>query len=319
MRQTHHPEANPLWKWLPDRKRWAQRARFVWSRIRRLPGALPAWGGLQAARLGPWVRARSNMRRYRVITEKELKEARRSDTLFLFGSGYSINDITESEWKHFGEHDTLGFNLFVHQRKVRMGYHMIREIGNTFPNENRGPVRRYGLYWWPEIEAYLRLLHENPLYADTILVVQSEWAAIAANTIIGWRLLDPRFRIFPFWNRSRGAYEPPSRSFREGLVHGPATLVDCVNFAYIFGWKRLVLVGIDLYDRRYFWLGAGQTSETDLRRQASFAERHNTADAIVPFLGRWGDILAREGVELSVYNPKSLLAQVLPVYPRLLP
>ena len=43
---------------------------------------------------------------------------------------------------------------------------------------------------------------------------------------------------------------------REGLRHVGGTLSDAVNAAACLGWTHIVLAGVDLYDSRYFWLGA---------------------------------------------------------------
>ncbi len=43
----------------------------------------------------------------------------------------------------------------------------------------------------------------------------------------------------------------------------PGTLVDAVNVAYCLGWKEIVLVGIDLYDSRYYWLPPDKTLTYD--------------------------------------------------------
>ncbi|MFQ5934582.1 MAG: hypothetical protein ACE5KI_08075, partial [Dehalococcoidia bacterium] len=155
-----------------------------------------------------------------------------------------------------------------------------------------------------------------PLYKDSILLVQGGWRAINGNRMIGRRLLPEGARVFRFRNRPRSAYEPPSPSFKAGLFHGASTLSDCVNFAYIMGWRRIVLVGVDLYDRRYFWLRDVETRDHDVARGASHEQRHNSAEGVIRVLGAWGEVLSQEGVQLSVYNPRSLLASVLPMFDR---
>jgi hypothetical protein len=46
-----------------------------------------------------------------------------------------------------------------------------------------------------------------------------------------------------------------------------------------------------------------------------YDEPHNTArSGVVEQMGEWGRMLAGEGVALSVYNQRSLLTDVLPVY-----
>ncbi len=44
---------------------------------------------------------------------------------------------------------------------------------------------------------------------------------------------------------------------------------------------------------------------------------HNTAtNGIIDYLSLWRKELNAKGIELYVHNPKSLLSEVMPVYPR---
>lgn len=263
---------------------------------------------VSAVRALPWAANLINSRHYHHVTDDELRATRKTDTLFIFGSGFSVNSISEDEWRSFEQCDTLSFGWFVHQNLVRIDYHLIREV---VANDIDPRI------WWPGVHEYARRINGNPHYANTVLLIQGGWNAINGNRLVGLRLLPKSSPIFRYRNRSRSrTYQPPSSSFSEGLVHGSATLTDCINFAYVLGWKEIVLVGVDLYDRRYFWLGYDETRIEDHRRLSSHQDSHNTAKGIVPFLGRWREFLFDQGTELYVYNPKSLLAATVPVYPR---
>ena len=41
-------------------------------------------------RIGPWFRFELSRRRYRILDERELRASRRSDTVFVLGSGWSM-------------------------------------------------------------------------------------------------------------------------------------------------------------------------------------------------------------------------------------
>jgi hypothetical protein len=257
-------------------------------------------------RLGPWLRFQANRRAYRVLDEEQLRRTRRSDTVFVFGSGASLNELADDEWGRIAAHDTLGFNWWVHQRFVRTDYHLIRGIPDTDLDPD---------VWRPQLTEYFRLIRTNPLFAETVFLVHSGFRAINGNRAIGYRLLPERNPVF-LW-RTRMGVELPSRSFADGLVHGQSTLLEAVNFAYLLGWKRIVLVGVDLYDRRYFWLPTGATRSVDERREATAADPHFQAGTgLVETLGAWRASLRAEGVELEVYNPRSLLAAAVPLYDR---
>ena len=277
------------------------RERYVRLRLR----SASAWQRLPALpiQVGALMRKRRAIGDYVVLDQDALRQTRRSDTLFIFGSGASLNELRQSEWETIAKHDTLGFNWFVHERFVRCDYQLLREI--TSDDRDRST-------WMPELTEYAELIRTNDNYAETVFLVQSGLRATNSNRVIGYRLLPPGARLFPW--RTRVFRRELSRSLDAGLTHGYGTLGECINFGYLLGWRRIVLVGVDLYDRRYFWLERDAVRTPDALRGAEPGDRHATAvPEMIALLGEWADELAAEGVELSVQNPRSLLAGVLPV------
>jgi hypothetical protein len=256
------------------------------------------------ARVQPWFRFLHARRAYLFLDEDELRASRRSDTVFVFGSGGSLNEIPYLDWRHFERHDTLGFNWFVHQRFVRCDYHLIRGIPDTDLDPD---------VWRPQLEEYFSLLRANPCFGHTVFFVQTGFRAINGNRAIGYRYLPTANPIFLWRTNSSG--DLPSESFADGLVHGHSTLQECINLAYLAGWRRIVLVGVDLYDRRYFWLPSDETRSVDERRGASAAAVHDRATSgMIGDMATWSEWLADRGVDLLVHNPRSLLAAEIPVY-----
>lgn len=255
-------------------------------------------------RVAPWLRSLVGARSYEQLDENELRATRRSETLFVFGSGSSLNEITADEWRSVEQHDTLGFNWFVHQTFVRCDYQLIREI----PDDDRDPT-----IWRPQLAQYFDLLRSNPNFASTVYLVHGGFRAINGNRAIGYRYLPVGSRVFRW--RSNKLVELPTTSFRRGLAHGESTLQECINFGYLLGWRRIVLTGVDLYDRRYFWLPADEARSIDLRRGSSAADEHaRAASGMIESLGRWRSWLRERGVELLVQNPRSLLTRHLDVF-----
>jgi hypothetical protein len=254
-------------------------------------------------------RARS---RYRILTEGELVATRRSDTVFIYGSGASLNEITPAEWAHMAQHDTFGFTAFIYQKWIRVGYHLIR-----------GGIEG-SLLWRAYAEDFCASLNRNANFDDAVLILQGEYFAMFANQILGYKLIRPNTRIFRY--RTARGDGPPTRTFAEGIRHGAGTLCDSVNVAACMGWKHIVLAGVDLYDSRYYWLPPDKTLGVDDRglmvpvdvnpRGHRVDQAHNTArNGIVDVMAAWRSHLQREqGIEMSVFNPRSLLASVMPVY-----
>src|SRR5207249_922467 len=116
---------------------------------------------------------------YRLLDENELRLTRKSDTVFIFGSGASLHSITEAEWREFERHDTIGFNRFARGRFVRCDYHLIREIA---------PVRGDPRSSKAQFQEYFDTLRENPMFRNAILLMQTGWRAHNPNHALGLRL-----------------------------------------------------------------------------------------------------------------------------------
>ena len=263
---------------------------------------LRGWASLALAAADPRAIARCGSaylrnvrrrRRYRTLSEEELRATRSSDTVFVLGSGRSILDITEAQWERIARFNTVSFSEFPRQSLVRADYHVVGEVGF--------------------IEEHARILRDNPLYENAVLVLQRGWLADDSNNLVGRGLIRPGAQIFRYDRVSRGRYSPPSRSFGSGLVHGWNSSISVLNFCVIMGWRRIVLTGIDLYNKGYFWLGEGEVRA--IERPGTTADTPFPSGPLVTsMIGRWREILEPEGVDVLVYNPRSLLAQVLDVF-----
>lgn len=241
-----------------------------------------------------WVLDRARRRRYRLLSEAELRAVKSSDTAFVFGSGRSLLDITQSEWDAIGRFDVISLREFPRQQWVRATFHLSSEIDF--------------------IEEYAQRIRDNPLYTKTVFVVQGGFRAEAGNELIGRRLLPSGAPVFRFRRTSRSAYAPPSRR-PDVLVHGYNSIIDATNLAVALGYRRIVLAGADYYNKEYFWLPSGKT-RTYEKPGIEASSLFTGSEPIVRMLGDWSDLLAREGIELSVFNPRSLLARRLRVFER---
>jgi hypothetical protein len=265
------------------------KARKTLFEARQFPPRFHAWRAFRRERAS-----------YQLLDENQLRATRKSDTVFIFGSGASLNDISADEWRAIEACDTMGFNWFVREAFVRCDYHLMREVG---------PSDLYEAGWRPYLTEFFQIARANPRFADTIFLIQTGFRATNGNRSIGLSLAPRDRRIF-LWRSNVGAARP-SPSFREGLTHGPGTLLECVNFAFLLGWTRIVLAGVDLYDRRYFWLGDEPRQDDPVK---DVNTPHSTSSDIVTALGRWREIFEERGVGLFVYNPRSLLGQTLPLW-----
>lgn len=225
---------------------------------------------------------------------KDAVRLRKSETVFIFGSGASIKNISDQEWQHFASHDTFSFSEFFRQRKISIDYHMIAEIMD--PHESS------------------KIILENPFYSETTFFVQEGFPAYMGNLFIAKRLLPIKSKVVRFFRSSRGKYRPPNRLPFMGVTHGFNSLFSCINLALWMKWKQVVLVGVDLYDKRYFFV-PDNTTRVGEAPGVTYSSEFPHAPDILRLMELWAPIIKSEGVALQIYNPQSLLARVLPLYP----
>ena len=264
------------------------------SRVAGLPDRLRPWRPRHLARCTHWyVRDRVGRRAYATLNEDDLRASRRSGTVFIFGSGKSLLEISTEEWERMSDHDTVGFSQFQEQQFIRVDYHLVAEAVN--------------------LGRYAALFRENPRYESTIYAVQEGLFAHVGNEIVGRGMLPRGSRVFRFHRRARGRFEDPSASFRRGVVHGYNSSISTTNFALLSGWTRIVLVGVDLYDKEYFYLPWGAPAEGE-RWGRKASDRFPSADLVVECFRRWRSVADASGVSIEVYNPRSLLAEALDIF-----
>jgi hypothetical protein len=248
-----------------------------------------------------------NWNKYHWITSEDILRTRKSDTLFIFGSGFSLNQISQEEWDKIQKHETMGFNWFNNQNFVRCDYYLIREI-ITFSHEFSNPfayIRKFKRYG---------RLFEKEFYRNTTFILQNEWKAISSKYFSGLGFLPEKARIYPYRSIGRGQLKKPTKNLKDGLVHGPCTLVECINFGLGMGYKNIVLTGVDLYDERYFWLPYNKTRPECEAKNLTANDVRPNFKWILGYFKFAKKFYDQMGVKVTVYNPKSLLNEVFPVF-----
>ncbi|SBW09719.1 hypothetical protein KL86APRO_12658 [uncultured Alphaproteobacteria bacterium] len=240
-----------------------------------------------------WSIDRLNRHTYRRLSEEELRAARRSDTVFICGTGASLLNITPEEWARIGEHDVFSFRDFPRQTFVRADFHMSGEID--------------------VLDDYAAAINDNPRYADAKFLVQEGWEAWMCNLLIGKRKLRTDAPVFRYRRTARGKMALPNERFADGVVHGGGSVVSAANIALMLGWTRIVFVGIDLYDHRYFYMPPDQTRALE-KKGVTHASAFSSGDLIVEQLGTWAVWGHPQGIEFLCYNPRSLLTRRLPIF-----
>ncbi|MCE7995985.1 MAG: hypothetical protein HEP71_28655 [Roseivirga sp.] len=261
------------------------------------------------------------------IISDEILKHKKSDTIFILGSGPSINRITDEQWKHIGQHDSFGFNYwFLHDfiptfymfqmpedeetqnmtlnilegRQPRMKDVPFILRGSAIANGKLDVTdKRFGVL--KDSEVYF--LNEYPLH----MMVETD-----INLVLEYLdLLD----LLPHGNLTK--FIPKLRS----------SMALLIVLAYQMGYENIVLCGMDMqggFD--HFWddpkfeevynkyqLGVKEENEPvgfELFTETKFSK--NTVPEYVYHLKDW--MKKKSNVEVSVVNDGTILYPKLPVY-----
>jgi hypothetical protein len=253
---------------------------------------------------------------YNELSLAELIAKKRSARVFIFGSGYSINDISAEEWSKIKSFDTIGFSGSIYLKKVSLTFLLLRAWAETTDGS---------LSWRNDAEEVISTIRKNEFLGATTFVLQYGLTAIFANRLLGHRIWDEKWPVFLYL--SDKVSRLPHRCISDGIVNGKGTLCSAIGLAVGLGYKDIVLAGVDLYDNRYFWIPPDKTlGWSEIEKRVIIAEKtarghnvysqHNTAvNGMVELLGEWrAHLHSKFGVSLSVYNNRSLAAATLPVF-----
>ena len=279
----------------------------AWTRYN--PLAIGARANMLRLEAGAFLHDLTARRSYNFIPLEQFTQGRKiSDTIFVFGSGSSLKDVTPEEWAKINLHNTLGWKSFVYQEYVHADFLILREV-MTHDMHNPQGLRR-------ELTRLMTQAMNNSRFENALMLVQEGWRARAGNELFGSHIApQDRFQYARFKNGARYPDAMPSESFSQGITHIHGTLTDAVNLAFLGGWKHIVLIGIDLYDSAYFV--AIEQKEHLIATGGSAGHIHPTAKSgIVEKMAVWRQWLYERGVTIHVYNPRSLMAEIMPVFDR---
>ena len=253
----------------------------------------------------------------------DLRQYKTSDTVFLLGSGSSINQISDRQWSVVKQHDTIGFNFWpVHSFVPRI-----------FVFESVAEVRQKILF-----SKFLSLLNSRAkAYAHVPKIVTEakklELRQIATeltpefkkNLYVGYTVsivarkeseLEQGLKFLA----GKDYFTPDYRAGR--LFKYGGSVIAMISLALKMNYRRIVLCGIDLGDAHYFYQDAARhpstadwefIPKTDVHLTARKLPWMIPAQEVIYTFKRV--ILDPKGVEIFVLNRNSTLFPRVPVLP----
>jgi hypothetical protein len=248
-------------------------------------------------------------------TVQYFNNVKKSDTLVIYGSGYSIYNLTKTEIAKLSEYDSIGFNWFC-KSHIPTTYYVIREQC-LFPPIERGEGR----------QDLIREINKN--YSGSFLiVVNMRGSGIVWKKLKGWKSATRTFRrnkgivvkerFFEHIYKSKKDESEFSKVemlvdemnnkdvFKDGLIYYACTMSNIIHLALQLKYKNIIFVGVDLYDHRYFWLPKNKLREITRSHGRGIDQKHKTAN----FMRHWSETIVqmRPDIHIEVRNEKSLIA-----------
>jgi len=268
-----------------------------------------------------WLRFQAIQAGYTLANRNNLSKYKTSDTLFILGSGPSINEINEEEWGIIAKYDSIGFNYFMAHPFVPTYYHM------ELPHKDIGMFR--------ECYAQRQEAYKNIPFMVNYHFIAKDYKKgdldFIHNKLITVARMYPHAktnelsRIFRFLYRH---IEPVDDCF---LINYRGSLSLMISLAIALGYKKIILTGIDLKTSDYFFCNkryacvATQTLTQTRCAPASEVSNspHATADpSFIPstvtidrLMHIYDEAVLKErGIKIFVYSEHSMLHPAFPAW-----
>ena len=258
------------------------------------------------------------------LSTLDLLERKTSDTVFILGSGPSINDLTEDAWRVIRQNDSFAFNRFVAHSHTP-----------TYYNSERVSVE------WLET-----VVQERPDYRDHVLLMSNAKHFVDWHDASNFRRFENHRFTCPYI--VGGALEILDKIFavvysnglalRNGFYfHYRGSLSLVLSLCFLAGYRKIVMLGVDLTKYNYFFENTNQYTDDLSQRLRSelYCERianpalygrdqpHGTfsktrhptdrpIDEVVKLFNE--SVVLKNNRRLYVGSPNSELATFLPIY-----
>ena len=248
-----------------------------------------------------------------------------SSTLFILGSGSSILDLTDAHFQHIGQHASIGINVWaihpfvpdaycfetgVETNELRADTAFINLHLRKIPQSTK-PVF---LFLRPRNSSFLQNMVRPPegLKGPKLMYGRANLISSRPANL----LADIRRVVRGYRNRTT-----PSNL----LLDNGASVARMILLGALQGFRRIVLVGIDLDSRPYFWqssdyqFGSEKIRQVFLRRAGIPHDTLETENRPFPtdqFIQALSTVVGEEfSTEVYVGSADSTLARELPIYP----
>ena len=261
--------------------------------------------------------ANSNLMTY---DEFNVQDYKKSDTLFILGSGASIGDYTQKMWEHIKSHDTFGFNHWYFHEHIPTFYMFELPKEPLMKEAVIHNLKVVSVKYW-KVPKFLK-----PYSSNNSLDIKE-----IPDSLINQLYYVPTFNI-P--KKTFNDYEKTLNIANISLLRGGIKFPDLnsqsrcsldqvINFGIASNYKKIVLCGVDLTDTNYFFRRDDFHLPKDMQELPVYqkGKMHKTLDK------KYGEITIdkivneikekiteKRDIEMFVALNSSGLAGILPTY-----
>ena len=195
------------------------------------------------------VRRVSKITGLNLISNLHLENLKRSDTLFILGSGSTINEITDEQWEVIGKHDSVGLNFWLLHSFTPSFYvyeeHLDQERNDIFYVNLSRKISEYKHvpiivkdveYKGVSLGKIPDELKKNYYLSTEIVIPDFDVQKVKKN-------LRFMLKIYCLINKKK-IHVVPKKS---------GSLSYLMFMAFMMKYKKIVLCGVDLNNNKYFY------------------------------------------------------------------
>ena len=188
-----------------------------------------------------------------LLTSQALYATKHSDTLFILGSGPSINQIPEARWQVIAKHDSAGLNFWPLHPFVPRTYFFESIEADAYPIRNEILLRAFearGADYGETIKVATEIQRCGRQTIDMLPEAFRKNLYVAHAVPAPARTLEELAYALEYL-RARG-YFHAHRNYGK-LVKYAASLSALLLLGARMGYRQIVLCGVDLKTQEYFF------------------------------------------------------------------
>ena len=199
-------------------------------------------------------------KRLAVSTISAIRRGKSSDTLYILGSGSSINSLGDEEWQEIRRHVSVGINHWTLHNFVPDIYAV-----EAVPDGRREEGASTSALEFDHLN-HLQLLNRKEVLESNAIILCLAPRTHGENSQLAEMPEEMKARAFVYYRFTPSTRDAMNirRDFSRGLrlsksagldvvvPDSGATLLRLLGIALVSGFRRVILVGIDL-STTYFW------------------------------------------------------------------